>query len=127
MTAGVKRERKKREETGEQECKKIRTWGGERGRGRLVTVLSSSARNCCPEIMRTIRSCQDQHTHTQHAQAASSQYTHIHYINGTRQSTKHSHAHKVLCSVSALQQFFISNVSASFIQSFRGPHEILTN
>lgn len=32
MTAGVKRERKKREETGEQECKKIRTWGGERKR-----------------------------------------------------------------------------------------------
>lgn len=38
---------------------------GERGeRKRKVSdSLSSSARNRCPEIRRTIRGCQDQHTH----------------------------------------------------------------
>lgn len=64
---GRKKERKKRiASTGEE---------SKRNRGRRVSdSLSSSARNCSPEIRRTIRSCQDQQTLTTtdalHAQAA---------------------------------------------------------
>ena len=67
-------------------------WGGrgrKRGSGGLVTVLSSSARNCCPEIRRTIGSCQDQHTHTKkHTHRACTQNFILHQVN------THTHTHR---------------------------------
>lgn len=66
VTAGVKgtgREGKKERDQRERESGEDRYLEErEKERKRRVSdSLSSSARNCCPEIRRTIRSCQDQH------------------------------------------------------------------
>lgn len=74
---GSRGERDSKEGKKERKKERIASTGEEskRNRGRRVSdSLSSSARNCSPEIRRTIRSCQDQQTLTTtdalHAQAA---------------------------------------------------------
>lgn len=104
----VQKEKKCMERTMSRRERENRYWGGkgEKERKRRVSdSLSSSARNCCPEIRRTIRSCQDQHTHKHTRRACTrSRY-------GTSQSTKDSHAHKR--SVCATVLGFVSEVSVS--------------
>lgn len=74
MTAGVKGGDDEGEDrwkgpTGEREREEIdiKKRGRKERKRRVSDSLSSSARNCCPEIRRTIRSCQDQHTDTHRA------------------------------------------------------------
>lgn len=125
---GRKKERTNRRVRAE----KDRYWGKreKERKWRVSDSSSSSARNCCPEITRTIRSCQDQHTHTHRACTGSyilhqvNTLTHtpiIPSIYETQQNTKHSHALRQLQdSVCALQNFrFISKVSASLVQFLR--------